>query len=71
MCSRFSWPLKKANSSHVFIAAKQYQDLPTGSLIVPSSDLAKVCTLIAEFRNNIENILHMTKVISIPVTLML
>ena len=37
--------LNKANSSHVFIAAKKYQDLPTGGL-VPSSDLMEVCTLI-------------------------
>ena len=33
--------LSTANSSHVFIAAKRYQDLPTGGLVVPSS----VCTL--------------------------
>ena len=50
--------LNKANSSYVFIAAKQYQDLPTVGL-VPSSDLIEVYTLIeAEFLNNIEKILH-------------
>ena len=59
--------LNKANSSHVFIAAKQYQDLPTGGLVVPSSDLMEVCILIeAEFCNNIEKILHMSKVSFIP-----
>ena len=31
--------LNKVNSSQVFIAAKQYQDLRTGGLVVPSSDL--------------------------------
>ena len=72
MCSRFSWPLKKANYSHVFIAAKQYQDLPTGGLVVPSSDLMEVCILIeAEFCNNIEKILHISKASSILVTLKL
>ena len=64
--------LNKANSSHLFIAAKHYQDLPTGSLVVPSSDLMEVCILIeAELCNNIEKILHMSKVSSILVTLML
>jgi len=38
--------LNKVNSSHVFIAAKQYQDLPTGGLVVPSLDLMEVCILI-------------------------
>ena len=43
--------LHKANSTHVFIAAKQYQDLSTVGL-VPSSDLMEVRTLIeAEFLN--------------------
>jgi len=31
--------LKKANSFHMCFAAKQYQDLPTSSHAVPSSDL--------------------------------
>jgi len=30
--------LNKANSFHLFIAAKQYQDLPTGGLVVPTVD---------------------------------
>jgi len=34
--------LNKANSSHVFIAAKQYQDLTTGGLVVSSSDVLHV-----------------------------
>jgi len=56
----------------MFIVAKQYQDLPTGSLVVLSSDLMEVCILIeAEFCNNIEKILHMSNVRSILVTLML
>jgi hypothetical protein len=60
------------NSSQVFIAAKQYQDLPTGGLVVPSLDLMEVCILIeTEFCNNIEKILHMSKVSFILVTLML
>jgi len=64
--------LNKANSSHVFIPAKQYQDLPNVGLVVPSSDLMEVCTLIeAKFLNNIEKILHMNKVSSILVSLML
>jgi len=64
--------LNKANSFHVFIAAKQYQNIPTGVLVVLSSDLTEVCTLIeAEFRNNVEKILHISKVNSILVTLML
>ena len=51
--------LNKANSSHVFIAAKQYQDLPTSGLVVPSSDLTEVCTLIeADFCINIVKIIH-------------
>jgi len=65
--------LNKANSSHGFIAAKQYQHFPTCDLIVVSrSDLMEVCTLIeAEFLNNIEKILHMREVRSRLVTLML
>ena len=64
--------LNKVNSSHVFITAKQNQDLPTGGLAVPSSDLMEVCILIeAEFCNNIEKILHMSKASSILVTLKL
>jgi len=56
----------------VFIVAKQYQDLPTGSLVVLSSDLMEVYILIeAELCNNIEKILRMSKVSSILVTLML
>jgi len=56
----------------VFIAAKQYQDLPTGGLVVPSSGLTEVWILLeAEFCNNIEKILHMSKVRSILVTLIL
>jgi len=63
--------LNKANFSRMFIAAKQYQDLPTGGL-VPSSYLTEVRTLIeAEFLNNIENIIYMSKVRSMLVTLML
>jgi len=64
--------LNKTNSSQVFIVAKQYQDLPTDGLVVPSSDLMEVCILIeAEFCNNIENILHMSKVSFILITIML
>ena len=56
----------------MFIPAKQYQDLLNGVLVVPSSDLMEVCILIeAEFCNNIEKILQMSKVKSILVTLML
>ena len=63
--------LNKANSSHVFFAAKQYQDLPTDGHVVPSSDSREVFTLIeAQFRNNVEKILHMSKVRSILVTLL-
>jgi len=76
VCSKYAAGLvgllNKVNSSHVFIAAKHYPDLPTGGLVVPSSDLMEGCTLIeAEFCNNIEKILHMIKVSSILVTLML
>jgi len=64
--------LNKPNSSHVFIDAKQYQDLPTGGLLVRCSDLTELCTLIeAELCNNIEKILHTSEVISILVTLIL
>jgi len=64
--------LSKANSSHMFIAAKQYQYLPISGIVVLSSDLTEVCTLIqAECHNNNEKILHMSKVKSILVTLML
>jgi len=53
--------LNKANSSSAFIAAKQYQDLPTGDLVIPSSNSMEVYILIeAEFCNNIEKILHMS-----------
>jgi hypothetical protein len=63
--------LNKANSSHVFIAAKQYQDLATVGL-VPSSDLMEVSTSIeAKFINIIEKILHVSKVRSILVTFIL
>ena len=56
----------------MFIAAKQYQDRPTGGLIVPSSDLMEVCILIeAELCNNIEQILDMGNVRSILITLIL
>jgi len=48
MCSEcaagFVGLLNKANSSHVFIAAKQYQDLPTGGLVLPCSDLTESST---------------------------
>ena len=57
--------LNKANSSRGFIPAKQYQDLPTGGILVTSSGLMEVCILIlieAEFRDNIEKILLMSKV---------
>jgi len=61
--------LNKVNSSHLFITAKQYQDLPTGSLVVPSSNLMEMCILKeAEFCNNIEKILHMSKVSFILIT---
>jgi len=64
--------LNKANSSRVFIAANQYHDRPTGGLVVHSSDLMEVFILIeAEFCNNIEKILHMSKVSSILVIFML
>ena len=45
--------LNKVNSSHVFIAAKQYQDFPTGGLVVPTE--ISILTE-AEFHNNIEKI---------------
>ena len=55
----------------MFIAAKQYQDLPTGGL-VPSSDLMEVRILReAEFCNNIEKIPHVSKASSMLVTLIL
>ena len=55
--------LKCSKLFHLFIAAKQYQDLPTDGHVVPSSDSREVFTLIeAQFRNNVENILHMSKV---------
>ena len=64
--------LNIANSSSVFIAVRQYQDLLTRGLVIPSSDLMEVCIFTeAEFCNNIEKILHMSKVRSILVTLML
>jgi len=63
--------INKVNSSQVFIAAKQYQNLHTGGLVVPSSDLMEVCILIEAEFCNIEKILHMSKVSSILVTLML
>jgi len=50
VCSKYAavlvGRLSKANSSYLFIAAKQYQDYPTGGLVVPISDLTEVCTLI-------------------------
>jgi len=56
----------------VFIAAKEYQDFLTGCHVVPSSYLKEVCTLIeAEFRNNVEKMIHMSKVRCRLVTLML
>jgi len=55
----------------MFIAAKQFKDLPTGSLVVLSSDLMEVCILMeAELCNNIEKILHVSKVSFILITLM-
>jgi len=63
--------LNKANISLWFIAAKQYQDIPNDGL-VSRSDLTEVNTLIeAEFRNNIEKIIHLSKVRSRLVTHML
>ena len=56
----------------MFIAANQYQDLPTGGLALPSLDLTEVCTLKeAEFRNSIEKILYISEVRFLLVTLML
>ena len=50
VCSKFAAGLvgllNKVNSSQVFIVAKEYQDLPTSGLVVPSSDLMKVCTFL-------------------------
>ena len=60
--------LNKANSSHGFIATKQDQYIPIGGL-VSRSNLMEVCALIeAEFHNNIEKILHMSKVRSRLIT---
>jgi len=55
----------------MFIAAKQYQDLPTGGHVVSSSDLKEVWTLIEAEFHNVEKILHVNKDRSRLVTLML
>jgi len=58
--------------SHMFYAAKQYHILPTCSYVVSSSYLKEVCKLIeAEFQNNVEKILHVSKVRCILITPMM
>jgi len=62
--------LNKANYSHAFIAAKQYQDLPTGGLVVHRFN-GNVYIDRSRILYYIEKILHVSKVRSILVTLML